>query len=274
MKKPNRNPVAIVTGAGKRLGRAIAIQLAERGCDLILHYNNSKTEAHSLAKDIKIKLGNQRAIGLVKAELADAGSTELIVTETLNRFGRIDYLINNASIFFPTPLLKSLPNRPDESQLEEFKANFLEQKQAEASLHQFLGINCIQPLSLLAQAYPYLKRTKGAAVNLLDIYANAGLSQHSLYVATKSALQHMTKQSALKFAPDVRVNGVSPGAILWPDDAASCSDSQRQQIIQQSALKRLGRPEDIAHGVGYLCLDAHYTTGSILRIDGGRNLYI
>lgn len=251
-------PVAFVTGASLRLGRAIAEELHRRGCKLVLHYNRSADDAQALAR----KLNTQRpdSCHLIQADLSKPEQLKNLIDNLINIYARLDFLINNASIFYPTPI----------EDLNE--QDFL----------RFNRINCLAAINLSKQAFPYLAQTQGAIVNMIDIYAEAGHEQHTAYVASKAALAESIKQLAFEFAPKVRVNGVSPGAILWPEinDSENStndlqpSDTLKAQIIENTALKRLGEPDNIAKTVAYLAMDATYSTGSVIKVDGGRRLYI
>lgn len=256
-------PTILITGASKRLGKAIALAFAQRGCNLILHYNHSNIEAKTLAT--KINQITPNSCITIQADLTQKLSLSRLIHCGLNNFGRLDHLINNASVFYPAPIALC---EPDE-------------------LSTILQTNLFAPATLAQHAMPQLKKNTGSIVNLIDIYADTGLAEHSFYVAAKSALKAITKLQAERFSPQVRSNGISPGAILWPDEEkeanglhttqimTTVSDSAKKQaIIKNSALKRLGQAENIAATAIYLALDAQYTTGSIINVDGGRRDYI
>ncbi len=241
-------PTVLITGAARRIGRATALAFAKKGCNLVLHYNQSEAEATKLADELN-QLNDTASI-TVQADLNAESAASQLVDKTLNHFNRLDHLVNNASVFYPTPLIHT----PVEN------------------LSAFLTTNLFAPVRLINQAATAIKTNKGSIVNLIDIYADAGLADHSFYVAAKSALKTITHACAQRFAPDIRVNGVSPGAILWPD--IPVEQAKKKAIINHSALKTLGHPENIAETIVYLCLNAHYTTGSIIRVDGGRRDYL
>lgn len=248
-------PTVLITGAAKRLGAATAQNFFARGCNLALHYNHSAEHA----KQLQHHFNQQRAHSclLLQADLEDQLQLTQLLNKTLDKFGRLDHLINNASIFYPHSLMQTA----SKTHLE---------------LTRFIDINLHAPLTLTKLAAQALSQNQGSVVNLIDIYAQAGLAEHCCYVASKSALQHATYQLALELAPHVRVNGVSPGAILWPDEATQSAEALRKQqsILDNTALKVLGKPEHIAATITYLALDAHYTTGSVIRVDGGRRDYL
>ena len=251
-------PVAFITGASLRLGKAIAEELHHRGCRLVLHYNRSANDAEHLAAQLNAK--KKDSCRLIQADLSEPLQVGQLIAQVVSVFGRLDLLINNASIFYPTPI--EILN--------------------DEEISKFNRVNCLAAVALSKSAFPYLAKTNGAIVNMVDIYAEAGHEQHTAYVASKAALAESIKQLAYEFSPQVRVNGVSPGAILWPELSSSDnnavsqqpSDMLKSQIIQNTALKRLGHPNNIAKTVAYLALDATYSTGSIIKVDGGRRLFI
>ena len=248
-------PTAIITGAARRLGKAITLKLFERGCNIVLHYGDSAQAAAQLSDHLNAKRPN--ACIAVSCDLASNKDWLKLIECAKSQFNRIDVLINNASVFYPRALSELTESEMDST----FKVNWQ------------------TPVELAKAAYPELAKNQGSIVNLIDIYARAGLKNHTAYVAAKAALLEATKQQALGFAPSVRVNSVSPGAILWPDQATadeigSTETQKRKQILEDSALKRLGSPKDIAETVAFLALEARYITGENINVDGGRNLYI
>ncbi|WP_196139516.1 SDR family oxidoreductase [Aliikangiella sp. G2MR2-5] len=254
---PMSIPTVIVTGAAKRLGRTIAEQFFTRGCNLVLHYNHSAQEAKALAN--KFIMQRENSCAVVGCDLEQDNVAQQIIDIALEKFGHIDYLINNASVFYPTPV----------------------EKASNDMMKSILKINWRQPEKLALAARPYLAEQQGAIVNLIDIYAEAGLSEHTFYVAAKAALLESSRMMARAFAPRVRVNCVSPGAILWPEqkednpsDKNEPVDKIKQKILDNSALKRLGSPADIASTATFLAMDASYMTGCNIRVDGGRRLYL
>jgi len=249
-------PTVLITGAALRLGQAIAEKLFERGCNLVLHYNQSADAAKALAQGFNDSRADSCAS--IKADLEQPAESSRIIQFCLQRFGRLNHLINNASIFYPSPIDQA----------------------AASNLTQFLRVNCGAPVALARSAAQALAKQRGSIVNLLDIYADAGLANHSFYVASKAALQSATRQLALELAPEIRVNAVSPGAILWPSlegtelSTTGSAQQKKNAIIENSALKKIGSPSDIAETTAFLALDASYSTGSVIRVDGGRRFYI
>ncbi len=241
-----RGPVALVTGAARRIGAAIARALHADGFDLALHYRGSRAEAEALAAEFERARAGSTL--LLAADLADSARLPALVEDTVAYFGRLDALVNNASAFFPTPLGAATP--------EDWRTLF--------------AVNAQAPWELAQAAAPHLAAARGAIVNLVDIHAERPLRGHAVYGASKAALIHLTRALALELAPQVRVNAVAPGAILWPD--AGKPQAERDALLASTPLARTGTPEEIAEAVRWLLRGATYTTGQILRVDGGRLL--
>ena len=238
--------VALVTGAARRVGAVIARRLHAAGYDLALHYRSSAAEAHALAAEFERTRPGSTL--LLEAELGDSAALPGLVQSTLARFGRLDALVNNASAFFPTPV--------GEASVADWDALF--------------ASNARAPFFLSQAAAPALAEAGGAIVNLVDIYAERPLRQHTVYCMAKAALAMLTRSLAVELGPAVRVNGVAPGPVLWPEAGKDYAD--RQSLVDSTALKRPGSPDDVADAVLFLLRDARYTTGEILRVDGGRAL--
>lgn len=240
--------VALITGAGKRVGAVIARTLHAADFDVALHYRHSANDALALALELE-----QRRAGstlTVAAELSELDQLPGLVEQVLERFGRLDALVNNASAFFATPLASATP----------------------AQWNTLFAANAQAPFFLAQAALPALHSAHGAIVNLVDIYAERPLAEHPLYCMAKAALAAMTRSLALDLAPAVRVNGVAPGAVLWPSDGKSYDD--RQALLARTPLQRAGQPEDVASAVLWLLRDAPFVTGQILQVDGGRTLAV
>lgn len=243
----NTRPVALITGAARRVGATLASTLHAAGYDLALHYRHSRSEIEVLAAELQAM--RPASVLLLQAELADVEKLPLMIDSTISRFGHLDALINNASAFYPTTLGSVTPTHWDE----------------------LFASNARAPFFLAQAAAPYLRESRGAIVNLLDIYAERPLSGYSVYCMAKAAQATMTLALANELGPDVRVNGVAPGAVLWPETK---SYANQQEVIARTPLKRAGSPADVAGAVLWLLRDAHFTTGQILRVDGGRTLPI
>ncbi|MEX1266605.1 MAG: pteridine reductase [Woeseia sp.] len=249
MKKPDSLPLggrrALVTGASKRIGARIATRLHEAGATVGIHYRSSGDAAAALRDDLnKIRAGSAETFA---ADLCQSAQSEDLVASFTDWAGGIDILVNNASAFYPTPLGSI----------------------TESDWDELMGSNLKGPLFLSQAAFPWLSRQGSAIVNLIDIHAQRPLRNHAVYGAAKAGLAMLTRSLAKDMAPAVRVNGVSPGAILWPEDGMT--DSARQSILSQIPLARTGDPDDIADCVLYL-VTAPYVTGQIIAVDGGRSI--
>lgn len=243
--------VALVTGSAKRVGRAIALELARGGCDVGIHYRRSRAEAEEVVEQIG-QMG-RRAVA-VAGDLCDPTSWPRIIQETIDGLGRLDILINNASIFLPDP------DEPGDS-LEEFDPKHWD---------RVLRTNLTAPVALCHHCRRHLAATgRGKVVNVCDVAADRPWPNHLAYCASKAGLVAMTKALALAFAPDIQVNGVAPGIAVFPD---AYSDEVRRRLIARVPLARPGTPEEIAVLVRFLVESADYITGQIIPIDGGRSL--
>jgi pteridine reductase len=242
--------VALITGAAQRIGAAIARELHASGCRVIAHYRASADAATKLAHELNtLRPDSCRTI---QADLATPGAAAELAKRALACWNRLDLLINNASGFFPTPLARA----------------------SDADWESLFGSNLKGPFFLCQALAPELRARHGAIVNLVDVHGELPLRHHSIYTMAKAGVAMMTRALALELAPEVRVNGVAPGAILWPVDSnPEHSPERAQELLAQTALKRLGDPTDIARAVRYLGLEAGYVTGQILAVDGGRTLY-
>lgn len=238
-------PVALITGAAHRIGAVIARTLHAAGYDLALHYRHSRDELDVLIGELEaLRAGSTLAL---QADLADAGRLPGLIDATIARFGRLDALVNNASMFHPTPV--------GSITAEQWDALF--------------AANARAPLLLAQAAAPHLKTSHGSIVNMTDIYAERPLPQHAAYCMSKAALRMATLALAHDLGPAVRVNAVAPGAILWPEGKGG---ADRAQALARTPLARTGTPEEIAGTVLWLIRDATYVTGQTVRVDGGRLL--
>lgn len=239
------HPVALVTGAARRIGAAIARRLHAAGYDLALHHRRSDAEMAALAA--QLRAARPDSVLVLRADLRQPDGLPDLVARCVGHYGRLDALVNNASSFHPTPLGRATPEDWDD----------------------LFGVNARAPFFLAQAAAPYLQAAGGAIVNLADVYAGRPLAGHPLYSAAKAALVSLTRSLALALAPRVRVNAVAPGAILWPEQEQD--PAARAAILAATALGRTGTPEDIAGAVHWLLSDeAGYVTGQVLHVDGGR----
>jgi len=244
------NKVALVTGGARRVGAAISRRLHERGMDLMVHYRRSAGEAQALQAELNAMRPD--SVALVQADLLNMAALPAMVTQTLERFGRLDVLVNNASSFFPTPV-----GRISEREWEDL-----------------VGTNLKTPLFLSQAATPHLRRSQGCIVNIVDIHADRPMHNYVVYSIAKGGLLALTRSLASELGPEVRVNGVSPGIIMWPEDEQWSDEVGRQRLIQTTLLKRIGEPDDIATTVRFLVFDAPYVTGQIIAVDGGRSIHL
>ena len=239
--------VVLITGGAKRVGAATCRRLHSAGANLMLHYRVSAGEARLL----QAELNHQRkdSVALIQADLLDIAKLPAMVDQTVQSFGRLDALVNNASSFFQTPV-------------GEITA---------AAWEDLIGTNLRAPLFLSQAAAPALKKSQGAIVNITDIHAERPLKNYVVYSVAKAGLVGLTRSLARELAPEVRVNAIAPGPILWPDDE-SFDELSRQRIISHTPLKREGTPEDIAKAVHFLLAEATYVTGETINVDGGRHV--
>jgi pteridine reductase len=240
--------VALVTGGARRVGAAIVRELHAAGVNVLIHYRDSEADAARLEGELNAK--RSRSAARVKAELLAPIAPRALVSTAVEVFGRLDILVNNASTFFPVDV-----GAMESSHWEEL-----------------IGSNLRAPLFISQQAAPELARHEGAIVNIVDIHAERPLKGYALYSIAKAGLAAMTRALAIELGPRVRVNGVAPGAIAWPEDG-QFPDAERARIVATTPLGRVGSPEDIARAVRFLA-DAPYVTGQILAVDGGRSIFL
>ena len=214
----------------------------------MIHYRASAGDARALQEELNQKRAD--SVSLIQADLLNISMLPSLVSETVNRFGRLDVLINNASSFFPTNL-----GEIDESAWEDL-----------------IGTNLKAPLFLSQAAAPQIRKHRGCIVNIVDIHADKPLKNYLVYTTAKGGLVALTKSLAREIGPEARANAVAPGAILWPEDEVWADALSRQRIINQTLLKRVGEPDDIAKAVVFLVADAPYVTGQVIAVDGGRSV--
>jgi pteridine reductase len=242
-----QNKTILITGAAKRVGAAIARRLHQAGANLTLHYHSSEREAHALQSELNLQ--RPQSVMLVKADLLEVAGLAEIVKTCVERYGSLDVLVNNASVFYPTPVGAISAENWDE----------------------LIGANLKAPLFLSQAAAFYLKKVSGCIVNITDIHAERPLKNYVVYSIAKAGLAGLTMSLARELGPEVRVNAVAPGPIAWPEDG-SFDEVTRQRVISHTLLKRIGEPDDIARAVYYLIAEAPYVTGQIIAVDGGRSV--
>jgi pteridine reductase len=236
----------LITGAARRVGAAIARTLHGAGANLVIHYRNSAREAEALATELGAARAN--SVTIIQADLLDVASLPLLVEAAVGTFGGLDVLVNNASTFYPTKIGEITPQAFDD----------------------LLGTNLKVPTFLAQAAVPALRRSRGLILNIVDIHALRPLRNYTVYCTAKAGLHMLTRSLAKELGPEVRVNGISPGPVLWPE--AEADSRQREKIIERTILKRMGEPADIARTALFFAAHAPFVTGQVLAVDGGRSV--
>jgi pteridine reductase len=243
---PLTDHVVLVTGAARRLGAAIARKLHATGASVAVHYRSSEAQAAAIVDELEDARPGS-AVSL-HCDLRDLEALDGLVAAVTARFGRLDVLVNNASSFYPTPVGTITP----------------------AQFDDLLGTNLRAPLFLAQSAAPQLRRTRGLILNLADIHGLRPLRAHPVYSAAKAALVMLTKSLARELGPEIRVNAIAPGPVLWPEQGLD--EALRHEIVGKTALGRTGSPEDIAQAAYFFAAEAPYVTGQVLAVDGGRGI--
>ena len=239
--------VVLITGGAKRVGAASARLLHAAGANLMIHYRSSATEARALQDELNAVRPD--SVALIQADLLDTGGLPSLVHQTVVTFGGLDVLLNNASSFYPTPVGDI----------------------TEKDWIDLMGSNLKAPMFLSQAAAPELKKRRGCIINITDIHADRPMKSYVVYSVAKAGLVGLTKSMARELAPEVRVNGIAPGPIMWPEGDSNFDEVSRQRIVSHTMLKRAGDPSDIALAVRFFAMDTHYVTGQILAVDGGRS---
>jgi pteridine reductase len=243
---PLANRCVLITGGAKRLGAAIGRRLHAAGASLVVHYHQSRTSADALVAElVALRPGSAMA---VRADLLEVERLPELVAAAIARFGRLDVLVNNASTFYPTPVGTITV----------------------AQFDDLVGTNLRAPLFLSQAAAPALAAAQGLIINMVDIHGRRPLRAHPVYSAAKAGLVMLTRSLARELGPEVRVNGIAPGPVMWPE--RDLDESLKAEIISKTALKRPGSPEDIARAAHFFAVDAPYVTGQVIAVDGGRSL--
>lgn len=240
--------VALITGGARRVGAAACRRLHAEGMQIVLHYRSSEKEASALRAELEDSRAN--SVALVQGDLLDTAGLDRIVRDAAAAFGRLDVLVNNASSFYPTPIGTA----------------------TERHWEDLLGSNLKAPFFLAQAAAPHLRASRGCIVNIVDIHAERPLKNYPIYSIAKAGLGMLTKSLARELAPEVRVNAIAPGTIIWPEPGLD--ETVKQQILERTPQKRAGGPQDIAQTLLFLIRDADYITGQIIAVDGGRSVVL
>jgi pteridine reductase len=239
------NKIVLITGAAHRIGATTARMLHAEGMNILLHYRNSREAAETL--QAKLNAIRSDSVHLIQADLHDTANLPALVEQAISIWGRLDVLINNASSFYATPIGSVTETQWDD----------------------LIGSNLKAPFFLSQAAAPFLREQQGCIVSIVDIHAERPLKEFPVYSMAKAGLVMLTKSLACELGPEIRVNAIAPGAILWPENLG---ENEKEKIISRTFLKRQGAPEDIASAILYLIRDAGYMSGQILTLDGGRSL--
>lgn len=244
---PIDKKVALVTGGARRVGAAIARALHAAGMRLVIHHHASDAAAHALQQELHAQRPD--SVMLVQGDLLNGERLfRNLVFETVERFGRLDVLVNNAAHFYRTPVNEA----------------------TEAQWRDLIDLNLKAPFFLAQAAAPHLKKTNGVIINIADIYGERPLPDYSIYSVSKAGIIMLTKSLARELGPEVRVNAVAPGAVMWPE--AGVDEMSKQRLISRTPLKRIGEADDVARAVVFLARDATYMTGQVIAVDGGRSV--
>ena len=236
----------LITGAARRVGAAIVRAMHGAGANLVVHYRKSANEAAQLADELNAKRG--KSVVTMQADLLDIAKLPSLVEFAVRTFGGLDVLVNNASSFYPTPVGEITP----------------------AAWDDLMGSNLKVPLFLSQAAAPALRKSSGLIVNIVDIHSLRPLRNYTVYCAAKAGLHMLTRSLAKELGPEVRVNGISPGPVLWAEGQAD--DAARKKVVDSTILKRIGTPQDIARTALFFAASAPFITGQILAVDGGRSV--
>ena len=242
------NKVVLITGGAKRVGAAISRELHANGAKLMIHYNKSQTEARALQAELNLQRAN--SVAIIQGDLLNIAVIPSLVKETINQFGQLDVLINNASTYFPTEI-----------------GNINEE-----NWQDLMGSNLKAPMFLAQAAATELRKNHGCIINITDMHIERPKKGYVVYSVAKAGLVTLTKSLAHELSPEVRVNAVAPGPVQWPENNPQFDEVYRQRVISQTLLKQIGTPQDIAKAVKFLIADAPFITGHVLAVDGGRSL--
>ena len=248
MESSLENKIVLITGGAKRVGAAICCLLHAHGANLMIHYRNSVNEARALQSELNLKCAN--SVAIIQGDLLNLATLPNLVEETVKHFGKLDVLINNASTYYPTEI-----------------GNI-----NEANWNDLMGSNLKAPLFLSQAAAIELRKQQGCIINITDMHVERPKKGYIVYSVAKAGLVTLTKSLAHELSPEVRVNAVAPGPVMWPENNPQFDEVYRQRVISQTLLKRIGEPDDIAKAVKFLIQDGPFMTGQIIAVDGGRSL--
>jgi pteridine reductase len=242
------NKTILITGGAKRVGAAICRELHAHGASLMIHYNTSTADARALQAELNLQRAN--SVAIIQGDLLNIAIISNLVAETVNQFGKLDVLINNASSYYATEI-----------------GNITEE-----NWHDLVGSNLKAPMFLAQAAAAELRKNHGCIVNITDMHIERPKKGYVVYSVAKAGLVTLTKSLAHELSPEVRVNAVAPGPVQWPENNPQFDEVYRQRVINQTLLKTIGQPQDIAKAVKFLVADAPFITGHVLAVDGGRSL--
>ena len=242
------NKVVLITGGAKRVGAAICRELHAHGANLMIHYKSSLLEARALQAELNLQRAN--SVAIIQGDLLNIAVLPSLVHETVKQFGKLDVLINNASSYYATEIGKI----------------------SEENWHDLMGSNLKAPMFLAQAAASELRKNHGCIVNITDMHIERPKKGYVVYSVAKAGLVTLTKSLAHELSPEVRVNAVAPGPVQWPENNPQFDEVYRQRVINQTLLKKIGEPQDIAKAVKFLVADAPFITGHVLAVDGGRSL--
>ena len=243
-----QNKIVLITGGAKRVGASICRLLHANGANLMIHYRSSVNEARALQAELNLQRPN--SVAIIQGDLLNLSVLPSLVQETIKHFGKLDVLINNASSYYPTEI--------GDIQEEQWQV--------------LMGSNLKAPLFLSQAAAVELRKQPGCIINITDMHVERPKKGYIVYSVAKAGLVTLTKSLAHELSPEVRVNAVAPGPVMWPEDNPQFDELYRQRVISQTLLKRIGEPNDIAKAVKFLIQDAPFITGQVIAVDGGRSL--
>lgn len=257
------NPVVLITGASRRIGRAMAEYFHQRQYNVAIHYRSKKTEAFELCETLN-KVRAESAICL-QADLSNIAAISDLADQAQAHWQRVDVLINNASSFYPTPFATSQEAMDSESRQKHWAY-------LQTAWHDLMNSNAQAPFFLSIALKEALEQQQGCIINIADIHGQKPMKHHSIYSMAKAANIMLTQSLAKDLAPKIRVNGIAPGAILWPENAAELNEKKQQEILEKIALQKSGNAEEIAKTAYFMAAGNQYITGQVLAVDGGRSL--